>query len=236
MFRFSTLALLFTFTSAKLGSPSSLEDKSTDDRNLQSQHIGRFQVTVTNMAFQQPMSRFFASVHGAAAVPLYTIGQPATEALALLAENGDPQPLVDFYSREETQGVGDAAIVTDGALVPGQPRSFIVPTSFAFPFVSFASMAINTNDCFVGVSGILLQDNLKLTVPGLDAGSEENNELCSSIPGPACANITAANVRSGNGEGFVHVHRGFFGIGPDLSQAGYDWRNPMLQIEVKRLN
>ena len=97
-------------------------------------------------------------------------------------------------------------------------------------------MAINTNDCFVGAAGILLEDGLELYLPGLDAGSEENNELCNSIPGPACADIDTDNVRSGNGEGFVHVHRGFFGVGPDLSQVGYDWRNPMLKVEVERVH
>ena len=70
-------------------------------------------------------------------------------------------------------------------------------------------------------------------MPGLDAGSEENNELCESIPGPGCANVTAGNIRSFNGEGFVHVHRGFFGIGDLLPQQQYDWRNPMVRVVVR---
>jgi hypothetical protein len=63
-----------------------------------------------------------------------------------------------------------------------------------------------------------------------DAGSENNNELCSSIPGRACPG-ESGNVHSGDGEGVVHVHRGFFGIG-NLRQADYDWRNPMVMVEV----
>jgi len=85
-----------------------------------------------------------------------------------------------------------------------------------------------------------------LNLPGLDAGSEENNELCTSIPGPACS-PESGNVRSKNGEGFVHVHRGFHGInegnmhlakldnganGRPLSQVGYDWRNPLMRVTV----
>lgn len=65
---------------------------------------------------------------------------------------------------------------------------------------------------------------------GLDAGSEENNELCKSIPGPACA-ADSGNEASGNGEGFVHVHPGIHGLG-DLADGRYDWRNPMVQIKV----
>ena len=244
MFRLSAFALLATLASAKLSSPEASvtqTDKQQDQRKLvdyiEQQHVGQFKITVTNMAFQQPMSRFFASVHSDSALPIYELGKPASQALALLAETGDPQPLVNFYSNPAAGsfGVGDAGIVTDGPLVPAEPRSFVITTSYTHPYVSFASMAVNTNDCFVGAAGILLRDGLQFTVPGLDAGSEENNELCNSIPGPACANIDTFNVRSGNGEGFVHVHRGFFGAGPDLSQSGYDWRNPMLQINIERL-
>ena len=212
----------------------------SSDRNLaaapSTANVGKFKVTVHNIAFQQPMSRFFAAVHSSSAEPLYEFGQPATEPLALLAENGDPAPLVDYYKgMKSSAGMLATGIATDGALQVGAPRSFFVTTSHSSPYVSFASMAINTNDCFVGAAGILLEDGLELYLPGLDAGSEENNELCSSIPGPACAHIDTDNVRSGKGEGFVHVHRGFFGIGPDLSQVGYDWRNPMLKVEVERV-
>jgi len=75
--------------------------------------------------------------------------------------------------------------------------------------------------------------------PGYDSGTERNNESCSSIPGPACPRDdpdVPINAASGDGEGFVHVHRGFFGIGDDgiLGEAGYDWRNPMMRVEISR--
>ena len=68
--------------------------------------------------------------------------------------------------------------------------------------------------------------------PAYDAGTEENDELCTSIPGPACGGTGLE--ASGNGEGFIHVHRGFFGIG-DLEQAEYDWRNPVMAASFKRI-
>ena len=64
-----------------------------------------------------------------------------------------------------------------------------------------------------------------------DAGTEENNESCASIPGPACPE-GSGNVESGNGEGFVHVHRGIQGIG-DLNAEDTSWLNPMIQISVR---
>ena len=45
--------------------------------------------------------------------------------------------------------------------------------------------------------------------------------------------IDAGNERSGNGEGFIHIHRGFLGVGNDgLEPMRYDWRNPMMRVAV----
>ena len=88
-----------------------------------------------------------------------------------------------------------------------------VEVSEDYPLVTIATMAINTNDCFTALNGVRLSPGMALDLPGLDAGSEENNEKCSSIPGPGCASISGDNVASDNGEGFVHVHRGIHGIG-----------------------
>ena len=66
---------------------------------------------------------------------------------------------------------------------------------------------------------------------GTSAGTETNNELCSHIPGPACGGDTG-NMQDGPGEGFIHVHRGFHGVGDVLSEAGYDWRNPVAEVYI----
>jgi hypothetical protein len=91
-------------------------------------------------------------------------------------------------------------------------------------------MTINTNDCFTSINGAYLRPGMVLDLPGLDAGSEENNENCDSIPGPGCNGVSTENVRSGNGEGFVHIHRGFNGVGTLLPAEEYDWRNPMMRV------
>jgi hypothetical protein len=51
-----------------------------------------------------------------------------------------------------------------------------------YPYVTIASMAINTNDCFVAINGMKLSDGDHITGPGYNAGTEENNELCNSTP------------------------------------------------------
>jgi hypothetical protein len=58
-------------------------------------------------------------------------------------------------------------------------------------------MAINTNDYFLSINGKRLQRGMVLDLPGLDAGFEDNNENCNSIPGPACMNIDTTEALGG---------------------------------------
>ena len=187
-------------------------------------------IKVTNLSVRQPFSPFFVMTHDSSVPPVYTFGAEPSEPLALLAENGDPGPLVEMYSSME--GVGSAFGFMEMAPYFGGDTAMIeVPYDKDYPYVTLATMAINTNDCFVAISGAPLKSGYSAMLPGLDAGSEVNNELCDSIPGPACADIDTTNIRSGDGEGFVHVHPGFHGVG-DLSESRDDWRNPMAMVYV----
>jgi len=174
---------------------------------------------------------FFVLVHNKKATPLFTSGKPASEALSILVHDGNPAALVAVY--KGVPGVLSSTIFEIGSPYEGgrDPAVIKVTISEEFPLVTIATMALNTNDCFVSINGLKLTPGMTLDVPGLDAGVEENNELCTSIPGPACP-ADSGNVKSGNGEGFVHIHRGFFGIGGALSEAEYDWRNPMVRVLV----
>ena len=62
-------------------------------------------------------------------------------------------------------------------------------------------------------------------------GTEENNELCTHIPGPACAD-SSGNSNAGPGEGYIHPHRGIHGIG-NISAAVYDWANPVAVVYME---
>ena len=198
-------------------------------RNLGGRRTRSLDVTVTNLAFQQPFGSFFVMVHDEDVKPLYRFGEPASPELAILAEDGDPNELVKYYKGKK--GVFSVKTIS-GPLMSGDSLTFEVEYTRKYRYLTVASMAINTNDCFVSETTELRTGTI-LYQPGLDAGSEENNEECNSIPGPACAEVDQNNVRSGNGEGFVHVHRGFFGIGPDLTEVGYDWRNPMMEVRLE---
>lgn len=225
----------------------------TPTTNEQQQHdreLGRFKtvdlkITVTNLSYRQPMSPFFIAVHDEDFPVLYRLGEPAPEnGLQSLAEEGNPDDLIDHYRSpgmsQYSRAVGRFQDDDDKSplLEGGASTSTIVTVSWNHRYVSMASMPVNTNDCFVGFSARRLYPGMSFTVPGYDAGTEENNENCSSVPGPACADVDPNNEASGNGEGFVHVHRGiqgaFQGEETDLTPDVYDWRNPMLLVTVER--
>eukprot|EP00541_Cyclophora_tenuis_P007084 CAMPEP_0116575690 /NCGR_PEP_ID=MMETSP0397-20121206/20095_1 /TAXON_ID=216820 /ORGANISM="Cyclophora tenuis, Strain ECT3854" /LENGTH=232 /DNA_ID=CAMNT_0004104605 /DNA_START=68 /DNA_END=766 /DNA_ORIENTATION=+ len=184
---------------------------------------------VTNLMDNQPLSGFFVMVHDYRA-KLFQFGYPSSVELADLAENGNPMPLVRKF--EDMEGVLSAEVFSEGApYFGGAVFDIDVTMSRRYPLITIASMAINTNDMFIAVNGMRLYPGETVYLNGLDAGSEVNNELCSSIPGPGCAMINTTNVASGDGEGYVFVHKGFHGVG-DLPAAEYDWRNPAAVVEA----
>lgn len=140
-------------------------------------------ITVTNIAYRQPMSPFFIAVHNEEFQPLYKLGYPAPmNGLQALAEDGDPSELVECYTSSQqspySRHVGtfaDDEALNFGAplLEGGESTSTIVRVSEEYRYVSLASMAVNTNDCFVGFSSIKLCPGQSFTIPGDDAGTEE---------------------------------------------------------------
>ena len=67
---------------------------------------------------------------------------------------------------------------------------------------------------------------------GYDAGTETNDELCATVPGPACGGEALSPADSG--EGFVSIHNGIHGMG-DLNAALLDWRNPVAKVTIHRV-
>ena len=79
---------------------------------------------------------------------------------------------------------------------------------------------------------------LTLFSPAYDAGSERNDELCASIPGPffgECGGPGGGGSPAGDEEGYVHVHAGMHGIG-NFNASKRDWRNPVAKITIRRIS
>jgi hypothetical protein len=160
----------------------------------------------------------------------FRLGEPASEALEIIAETGNPEPL---------QNSLDAFDISNSSflpfLAPGESVTQLVETRGRYRSISIASMLIPSNDTFFAVNGVRGprgSKSITFTVPAYDAGSELNDELCVSLPGPGC-NGDPGPV-SANGEGYVYISNGIRGIG-DLDAALLDWKNPVAQITITRI-
>ncbi len=195
-----------------------------------------FEVTVTNLTRGQQFTPLLVATHRGG-VRLFDPGSPASDALQILAEEGNTAPLTDLL--EANPAV--LHVVTAGPLLdPGASRSVTVRTRGSFDNLSVAAMLIPTNDGFFALNGVEGPNGnrtLTLYSPAYDAGSEINDELCATIPGPfflECGGPGGGAAPSGGEEGFVHIHAGIHGIG-DLDASQRDWRNPVARIEIRRV-
>ena len=190
-----------------------------------------FEVTITNITKGQVFTPILVGSHGVG-IKLFELGGSASGELEQLAEGGDTGPL-----KQALMDAGALDVVTTGALLPGDSVTVEVKTNRWNRHLSVAAMLVPTNDTFMAINGMRgpgIYGKTEWRAPAYDAGTEENDELCSSIPGPP-------GVCGGEGynpndvaEGFVHINNGFQGIG-DLSAADYDWRNPVAKVTVRKV-
>ena len=224
--RSSSIAAALAVLSGLLAAPVALAD---DD------HPRRYEVSITNLTRGQQFTPILVASHKSS-VALFKLGAPASPGLATLAEEGNTTPL----TAELVALSGTGQVVSGSGLTnPGATTTLIVEGRRGFARLSVAAMLIPTNDAFFALNGIELprgDDTLTVTAPAYDAGSEKNDELCASVPGPFFAECkgSGGGAKAGGGEGYVHIHAGIHGIG-DLPAAVRDWRNPVALITVRRV-
>ena len=190
-----------------------------------------FSVTITNLTLGQSFTPILVASHKEG-VKLFAPGDSASDELAALAESGDTMPLGTLL-----MAMGDVLDVaaSGGLLAPGASVTVKVETRGSFNHVSVASMLIPTNDAFFALNGVRGPSGNRTVLvmaPAWDAGSEPNDELCPSIPGPVCGG--AGGSPGVGGEGLVHIHAGIHGVG-DLLPEERDWRHPVARITVSRV-
>ena len=192
------------------------------------QTAGTYAVTITNLTRGQSFTPILVASH-LQNFAMFTAGPVASEALSLLAEGGDTGPMTTVL--QDSGSILDI-VTAEGLLNPGKSVTVMVAGDDIYPRISVAAMLIPTNDAFFAIQGMKLPKNNKTrigTAIAYDAGSEPNDESCTSIPGPIC-NGEGPSPAAG-GEGFIHVHAGIHGIG-DLVAADRDWRNPVALITI----
>lgn len=190
-----------------------------------------YKITITNLTPGQPIAPVMAATHRPG-LSFFTPGAaPGTE-LASLAEAGDGNPMAALLMTKP--GFRDAQ-VGPGPTLPGQSATMTVHAQNQRDHLSIGAMLGNTNDAFIALRDVTLPKGygaVTYFADAYDAGSETNDESCSTVPGPACGG--AALSPGDAGEGFVHIHSGVHGIG-GLLASQHDWRNPAAQVVIMRV-
>jgi hypothetical protein len=201
-----------------------------------------YRITWTNITANQPHSPFAVVLHLAGYVP-WEPGIPASAGLEQLAESGG---FDDFLMEAAADSLVIQTANGNGVIAPGQIDSIEITLenhrdNEGLRF-STASMLVNTNDAFAGLSGKRIDDLApgemrRYTLPAYDAGTEADNETAAAIPGPA-----------GGGEGFnplrddtnsVSIHAGVItaddGLMGSALTESHRFDNPVAGVTVERL-
>lgn len=189
-----------------------------------------YDVSITNITHSINFTPILVTSHRKG-VSLYELGEPASDELSAVAEGGDIAPLAAQLAADpRVADVQNSA----GLLGPGESVTVTVSANPGARYISLASMMLPTNDGFIALNSVKAPRHGSVTYysQGFDAGSEPNDELCISIPGPTCGGEGPSP--GVDGEGYVHINRGIHGIG-DLAPDVYDWRNPVAQITITRV-
>ena len=187
-----------------------------------------YAVTITNITAGVSFTPLLVITHKAGH-PVFKLGDPASPELVRIAEGGDTMPLQEKLLKS---GMAYDAASSDGLLGPGESVTLHVKSKGNYKYFSIAAMLLPTNDGVIAINGMKLpkRHSAKLAI-GYDGGSEINDELCANIPGPRCGGAAFSDEE---GEGYVHIHPGVFGVG-DLQASEYDWKNPIAKIIVTRM-
>lgn len=187
-------------------------------------------VTITNILPFEILSPPLVVAHSSD-FSAFTLGQPASEGLEILAEGGNPAPMAEMLAEYEAV---TATAASDGPLLPGESVTIQVNAK-AGDHISVFAMLIHTNDGFMTATlPARVIPNFKAGSAGsnkayghvFDAGTEPNTESCMDIPGCGGGEGPDGDV------GFVHTHLGIQGVG-EIS-GNYDWRGPVATIYTSR--
>ncbi len=202
---------------------------------------GQYKVSITNITKGQTFTPQFVATHDHS-VSLFSFGTPASSSLEILAESGDTAPLT-AEAEAVPNKVGNVLTIA-GLLGPGKTATTEISASDGHNYLTMAAMLIPTNDTFVALAGMKLPEegSVSYIARAYDAGTEENDQNCAHIPGPRCGG-EAISAASESDEGFIYVSNGFQALGSEDAEGNeilgpnvYDWRNPVAQITITKMD
>lgn len=168
------------------------------------------------------------ATHGPS-VRMFRVGAFASDAMSRIAEDGDTGPMLAMLegSRRVT-----AVLTGDAPIPPGASATYELEAAGPFTRLSLAFMLVNTNDGFSGVDRLRLPrgGSVSYHLRTWDAGSEQNSELATDIPGPCCG-----SPGQGPDEHLpIRPHAGILDVG-DLDAADYGWEDPAARLTITRI-
>ena len=181
-----------------------------------------YEVTITNITnSQQGLSPLVLATHPAS-VHAWQMGQPASKGTEMLAEEGMPDLLAG-----ELKGSATHVVTTKAHLLPGDSITVHI-TAHDGDVLSAASMLIQTNDGFTGLDSVALGERDYDTM-AYDAGTEDNSEKASDVPGPPFGGKNAGP--DSNPHQPISMHPGISGtadVTPD-----FKWSGPVAHFSIR---
>lgn len=220
-------------------------------------NAAELEITLINTTHGIGFTPVVAAAHNDT-VSLFKAGEKASDALEKMAEGGDIADLnialtnasANIASGADTEKPG----ASDGPLTAGNSVTFTISTDAGNDYLSLAAMLLPTNDGFVGLSNWKIPTEAgtyRVALNAYDAGTENNDELDSSIPNapfittfgnPGGNGVVTENgsgvVTAGDEGGVVHIHRGNLGDTTadggisDINSTLHRWLNPVAHLTV----
>lgn len=192
-----------------------------------------YTVTVTNLTYAQPLSPLGVILHSDS--KMWMVGETSSQALEKLAEGGD-----------NTDFIADSNALTsnsgDGVILPGSASIVEISTTDRnATFFTAATMLVNTNDAFSGLTGVdistmAIDDTKSWNLNVYDAGTEANTEVMGTIPGPADGGTGFDAIR--DDIDFIAHHSGVVSQDDGLSNSvltqAHRFDNPAIKLSITR--
>ena len=198
-----------------------------------------YNVTATNLTNNQPLSPQGFVLHRAGYLAWQT-GEQASDSIERLAEDGNPSSFLD-QAAADTDVLATAE--NGSVIIPGGSSSVEIKSKRDSDLrLSVATMLVNTNDAYTGMTDALIGDlavneTRIFNVPAYDAGTEANSENAATVPGPAGGGEGYNPVQDDSG--FIAVHAGVVSADDGLTGSALNeshrWDNPVARITVTRI-
>lgn len=218
------LSVIFTF-SAMLSVSTAYASDDTDTNAVR-----RYAIIITNIMHGHILAPPSVVAHNSN-FKMFTLGGTASPGVAALAET--PSGAL-FLSESAALPTVYSTAISSSVIPPGGTQTLYIETTKNFPEVTVATMLATTNDAFMAAHNVRFPRTGSVTVEAIayDAGTEVNSTDCAYVFGPPCNDL---RHNPATAEGFVHIHPGISVGSGGLDPTVLDWRNPVAQIEIKRV-